>query len=200
LIVQEITQIRLIAHDTEAHDFLKAERVRVSPGGKKRVGGLQQIRQPGKIVSHSMMMPAAERMKDALTLGEGDVLAREKLPQRGIVGDAHDWAGDFKRKMQVADDPAEACGGGGIGAERDFEDGLILLRDDVHAFVARKDGCMIGERSFQRETELPPVLGDSAPAALREHKAIDRNAQRGKSAIPIREGGVDEIQGDQKRK
>src|SRR4051812_20380720 len=91
------------------------------------------------LIRQSMMMSATERLEDAFAGGERDVLAREKLPQRGIVGHAHDGVGDLKREMEVADDPAEARGGGGISIERDFKDGFVFLRDDVNTRVARKN-------------------------------------------------------------
>jgi hypothetical protein len=147
-----------------------------------------------------MMMAAAERMKDALALSEGDVFAREKLPQRGIVGDTHDRAGDFEREMQVADDPTEARRSRRIGAECDFQDRLEFLCDEVNAFVAREDSGVVGEWSLEGESELTSVFGNPTPATLGEHEAINGDTQNGQCAIPIREGGVNEFQGDQNRK
>jgi hypothetical protein len=147
-----------------------------------------------------MMMPAAERMENALALGESDAFACEELTQRRIVGHTHDRPRDFKWEMQVADDPPESRRSRRISAKRHFQNRLVFLRDDVNDFLGHKDSGAIGERSLQRKAELTPILRDSAPAALREYEAIDGDSHDKKRAITIRQGSVNEFQRVQNRK
>ena len=139
-----------------------------------------------------MPVSAGERVEDALARGESDVLAVEKLAHGGVVGDTDYFAGHFDLEMKVADHPAEAGGGGGVGAEGDFEDGFVFLREDVGGGGAVKNSRAVGERGFEVEAEFLPVFGDAAPAAFREGEAFDGDASDGQGALPG-ERVVDEL-------
>ena len=139
-------------------------------------------------------------MEDALAGREGDVFPLEELAHGGVIDDADERADDFDLEVQVADDPTETRSGRSVGAKSNLEDRLVFLRDDVNSGVIGEDGGVIKERGFEGEAEFTAILGDAAPAALGKNQAIDRDAQCGKSAVPVREGGVDEVQGNQNRK
>ena len=123
-----------------------------------------------------MMMCAAERMEDAFASNELNALAVEELTERGIVGDAHDSAGNFDLEVQIADYPAYPRSGRRIRTKRDFQHRFIFLRDDVDGVFRLEKLRAIHERRFEIETKLPAIVGDSTPPALCERKAIDGNA------------------------
>jgi len=113
-----------------------------------------------------------DRMEDGDARREGNVLAVEELAEGGIVGDADRAGGGFEREMEVADLPTEAGGGGGVGRERDFEDGLGLLGEDVGDGFLAVDDVAIVEVTLEVEAEFAAVGGNRAPASLREVEAV----------------------------
>ena len=132
-----------------------------------------------------MMMRAAERMEDALARDEGNVLAVEKLTQRGIVGDAHNGSRDFEREVQIADDPAESRGCRSVGAEGDFEHGLVFLRNHIRNRVCLENEGAVGDRRVEVESKFDAILRDASPASFRKSEAFDGNADRRERAIPF---------------
>jgi hypothetical protein len=89
-------------------------------------------------------MSMRDRVEDGGAVCEGNVLAFEELPKGWIVGDANRGGRDFEGEVKVANLPAEAGGGGGIGWQCDFEDGLRILDEDVgDRFLAMDDVAIV---------------------------------------------------------
>jgi len=134
-------------------------------------------------------------MKDALACFVPEMLTIAELPQGGIVNDADRSAGHLDRKVEIADEPAEAGGLGSLRGQGDFEDGLGLLLDDVIGGVVLKEDVAVVQRVLKVEAEFRAIGGNPAPAAFGQRGARDRKRRSSQSVGPVMEMVVDDLHG-----
>src|SRR5204863_5245293 len=70
---------------------------------------------------------------------------------------------------------------------------LVFLRDDIERGVALPDGGAVAQRCFKIKTEFVSVLGNAAPAALREDLTLHGNANLRQVRRAAFERGVNEF-------
>ncbi len=146
-----------------------------------------------------MDMAMAGGMEDAENFGKMDMLAEKHLAQGGVIGDADYIAGDLDGEMEIANEPAKARALG-RGGERELQNWLGLLGDDVSRATGGEEGCAVVEGLGEIEAELAGVLGGGVPAALCEGVAVCSEGDCDGAAVRGGEGGADDVHGGNMRR
>jgi hypothetical protein len=138
-------------------------------------------------------VPARQRPEYLYCGREGDVFAVEHLSNRGVIGSEDRAFANREWKVQVADHPAEPRSVDGVVAERDLQNGLRFLLNDVGCLFVRENEGAIRQRPFKIEPKLATVFRNPAPAAFRQHLAVDRNRDASAIRVTVRQRMVNDF-------
>ena len=132
-----------------------------------------------------------KRDKDVFTLSERNFLALKKLPQREIIGNTNAVLGDLYWEMQIANRPTETSDRRRLWNERNLQNSLRLLLDEVNSLLAREERSSISKRRDEIKTKLGAILRCATPATLRQCKPI-RTQDDARERQNIGDWGVDD--------
>jgi hypothetical protein len=169
--------------------------------GKKRVVGLEQLREPIQCGVRSaecgihhrirllMMMVmlvmvsghGAQRLKDLSDGAERDMFTFEQLSQGDIIFDKDEAVPQRQRKVKVSNLPSDASRFFRIG-DGDGQQWLRFLGDHVAGSLGLKERFSVLERTLQVKSKLAPICRAAPPASFRQgvpiHDQLDFSQAR----------------------
>lgn len=95
-----------------------------------------------------------------------DALTLQHLTHGTVIRHTNDLRGDLDGEVEVSHQPGAASRDRDICSQRDFENRLRLLLDDIMFRSLHVDEISMGKEMIQIETNLFAVLGYRSPAAL----------------------------------
>jgi hypothetical protein len=135
----------------------------------------------------------AVRLKNLDRLVVVNVHPVKRLAQSGVIGREQPRVLRLDGEMQVAHGPADDRRGVRLYIERDFQQELGLLADDVARLVTRPHDIAVTQRRLHLETEFRAVLRRGTPQPLGEFLSVHAQGNFGKHVIGRQQWGVDEM-------